>query len=159
MTLVKDFDYYDVETEPHPEIQRRYRLQLWLQILLPLLLGMAVILAIALYISRIGFGSASAWADTLLALMVIPFLVVGLLPLAAIAALAYGAGWLTGNLSPPFRRIRVAVFRAAITAQRAADLAAEPFLRIGAGKAAAQEALENVVELVRPARDDWEGLE
>lgn len=159
MRPVKEFDYYDVDSEPHPEIQRRYRLQLWLQILLPLLLGIAIIIGGAYLVAQSGIGSVSAWADALLILFVIPFLLVGLLPLAALAALAYAVGWLTGNISPPFRKVRVAVYRAALTAQRAADLAAEPIIRIGAGKAAAGAAVDSIVELVSPKGDHLEGME
>lgn len=149
MKNVDEFEYYDVEDEQHPEIRRGYRFQLWFEILIPIALGFTAVAALALALFRSGLGTASAWADAALALMMLPFLLLGLLPLALVIALAYGIGWLTGKVPAPLRKLRVAVFRASISAERAADLAVEPIIRGRAAKAAAGQALDSLVDIIR----------
>lgn len=146
---VDKFRYYDVEDEQHPEIRRSYRKQLWFEILIPVAIALAAVAGLAIALARSGLGTASAWADAALALMMLPFLLLGLLPLALVIALAYGIGWLTGKVPPPLRKLRVAVFRASISAQRAADLAVEPIIRGRAARAAAGQALHSLVDIVR----------
>lgn len=150
MRFVEEFEYYDVEDELHPEIRSRYRRQLWLEILIPTIGGAVIVAGLALVLARSGVGTVSAWADAALALMLIPFLLLALIPLVAIAGLAYGVGWVTGQIPAPLNRVRAAVYRARISLERGANLAVQPIIQGRSAKTAVGEALSSLVDILRP---------
>jgi hypothetical protein len=110
--------------------RRRHNREVWLQILLPLLLGIALGgLGLAALLGG-GGGSVQRGAELATVLLAIPLLVMGVIFLAAIVAMIYAVGlamnWIPQKTVYAHRFMdQVANF-----AQRGADLAARPLIAL-----------------------------
>lgn len=111
-----------------PETRRQIRLQL----ILPLVIGLLMIVAVAIWIFFAGYGSTSVWADLAVILLAIPMLFLGLILLAVLVVLTYAVGHLIGVLPTPLRRAHRVAARSAREARRGGDLAAKPFVAVPA---------------------------
>jgi hypothetical protein len=86
-----------------------YRRHVWWWIDLPLLAGVVIVAALVASMVRAGWGTAGAWADTVLFILLMPAVVAVLLGLVVISGLVYLMGrllgWLPGKADPVRRRL------------------------------------------------------
>lgn len=125
-----DQDSEDVRLSPAT------RRQIWLQITLPLLLGVIVLAVLGLAMYAVGFGGVSVWADVSLVLLILPLLLVGLLALVLTGAVLFALLKVRGWLLPPLRKAQTYVARAEQMTRRGMDMTARPLIvldGIGAG--------------------------
>jgi hypothetical protein len=116
-------------------IARKTRRQIWLQIYLPLGIGVLILTGLVIWVLVAGFGKVSAWADIGLVLILIPAFVVGLLILAALIGMTYGLFRLLDILPDPIYKVHSSVERVGEVMSRGADLVAWPMvtlLKVGA---------------------------
>jgi hypothetical protein len=78
----------------------------WLEIYLPVLAGVLVVAGLVYLIWRVGFGSASAWADASLVFLLPLVMLCGLIPLLLLGALVVAMAFLTPKLPEPMQRAR-----------------------------------------------------
>jgi len=129
-----------VEAAPPPSpkrerIARKTRRQIWLQIYLPLGIGVLILAGFGILVFMAGFGTVSVWADVGLVLIVIPAFVIGLLIFAALIGMTYGLFRLLNILPGPIHEVHSYVERAGEVMNRGADLAVWPMitlLKVGA---------------------------
>jgi hypothetical protein len=104
-----------------------------LQVILPLMIGVLILAAAIMLLWQTGIGTASAWADTSLIFLLLPWLCVGVVPLALLAALWYGVFKLTAWLPVPLRKAQGYIVQARDYLRRGTDLALKPmFIAKGA---------------------------
>lgn len=120
-TLPQDIELPYQKSEIKPD-----RRTFVLQVLLPLILGVLILAAGIVLLWRAGIGTASAWADTSLIFLLIPWLCAGVFPLVLLAALWYGIFRLTAWLPAPMRAARLFINRAGEYLRRGTDLAVKP---------------------------------
>lgn len=102
--------------------------QIWLQIYLPLFVGMLLLIGLTLFLRRGAVGTASAWADASTALLLMPVIMLGFLFTLALIALAIGLGYLIGWLPGPIRKGWELLLQVESAVRRGADLAAKPMI-------------------------------
>jgi hypothetical protein len=123
--------------ERNPTTQKAHRRQVWWQIIFPLILGTAAALAVgawAIVVVARG-GSASQSADAALIWLLMPVFVMGLVPLALFAGLAYGLVVLNKKLPAGMYKVQQAMVRVQDGVRSGADRLVEPILRISSAKA------------------------
>jgi uncharacterized membrane protein SirB2 len=101
-----------------------------LQVILPLILGILVLVSGIILLWQAGVGTASAWADTSLVFLVLPWLFVGLVPLAVLAALWYGIFKLTAWLPERLRKVTEYIELSGRYLRRGTDLAVRPLFAV-----------------------------
>lgn len=110
------------------ETAAKFRKQVWLQVYLPLALGLVLLTTLIVVLWRGPVGDASVWADTALAFLMLPVMLVGLLLLALFGALVVGVTLAVRRLPEPFEQARLAVARVEDTADQVAGKAALPVI-------------------------------
>lgn len=123
-----------------PLTQAAHRRQTWLQIGLPLLLGLLAVLALAIWTVLVasGGGNVSQAADTSLIFLLIPMLVMALIFLAVLAGLIYVVALIIKALPPKFYVLQGFFLNIQKTVQNVSDKLAEPTLRAKSAGAAWQ---------------------
>ena len=101
-----------------------------LQVILPFVLGFALLAVMFVLIWRSGVGTASAWADTASIFIALPLLCAGLFPLAAVIALWFGTFKLTAWLPGPLRSASQLIRRAGRIIRQGTDAAVKPMFAI-----------------------------
>lgn len=101
-----------------------------LQVILPLILGILVLAGGTILLSQAGVGTASAWADTSLVFLMLPWLCVGLVPLAVLAALWYGIFKLTAWLPEQLRKVTEYIELSGRYLRKGTDLAVRPLFAV-----------------------------
>jgi hypothetical protein len=117
----------------HPSFQK-HRRQLWTQILTPLLIAVALILAIAAltgFATFRGDGDVGRWAAISTIWIVMPIMVAGIIFLAIFIGLIYGMARLLKLIPPYTGYAQRLVWRAEGYIKRAADAAVKPILGLG----------------------------
>src|SRR3989304_9060623 len=99
--------------EPRPRHSPRFIRQVWLQIYLPLFVGILLLIGFVGLIRRSAVGTPSVWADASTVILLIPVIVIGLLFMLASIALAIGLGYLIGWGAGPIPRGGGGVMRGA----------------------------------------------
>src|SRR3972149_10100593 len=89
--------------EHRPRHSPRFIRQVWLQIYLPLFVGLLLLIGMVVLVRRSAVGTASVWAGASTVFLLIPVIVIGLLFMLASIALAIGLGYLIGWLPGPLR--------------------------------------------------------
>jgi hypothetical protein len=117
-----------IPSEPRPKPSPRYLRQIWLQIYLPLFVGLLVLIGLVYFLRAGGVGTTSAWADASTVLLLIPVILLGFLFTLACIALAVGMGYLIGWLPGPIRKGWEVLLRVRSGVRRGADLAARPIV-------------------------------
>jgi len=115
------------ENKKHP-LDESYRRKVFLQIYLPLFL---ILIAVGVLVGSLWVtesGSASAWADLSLVMLIIPALIVGLILLIFLAAFVYGIWYLIGIIPEPMRQLQDIVKKVAASTERYTNLAAKPVI-------------------------------
>lgn len=117
----------------HPSLQR-HRRELWTRILIPMLLAVAVIVAIAVLTSIAASrpeSEVSRWAAVSTIWIMLPFFGAGTLLLIVLIAVIYGLARLHGILPTYTVQAQDIIWRIAAAVKRFADGAAKPMLAIG----------------------------
>lgn len=140
-------DWVSNETRPKPS--PRYLRQIWLQIYLPLFVGLLVLIGLVLFLRRGGVGSAGAWADASTVFLLIPVILLGFLFTLACIALAVGLGYLIGWLPGPIRKGWEALLRVRSGVRRGADLAARPIVSVRGVWASVRAGVDSVTSIFR----------
>lgn len=112
------------------KIARKTRRHIWLQIYLPLALGVIILVGLAIWVVLADFGTTSVWGDVSLVLIIIPTFVIGLLIFAALLGITYGLFRLIGLLPEPIDRVHMTVERVGELTSQGADLAVWPVITV-----------------------------
>lgn len=110
------------------EVESAWRRQVWLQIYLPLAIGLFMILMLIALIVWSQTGDASVWADLSLVLLFIAAIILGFLGLMVLVAATIGVIYLTRVIPPPFDQTRTAVLNAQRSVEEASQAAAKPII-------------------------------
>jgi hypothetical protein len=130
----------------------RRRTSMWLNVLLPFVVGTLAIAALVAWAWLGGTGDASAWADTSLTILLLPFLLLCLLPFILLLALSYGLGRLLGWLPEPLDKIDHALGRVERGTERVTEAAVQPLIHVKAFLAAVAAGWAKLGEIVRGER-------
>ena len=117
-----------IPDESSKRIKLAFKRHVWLQVYLPLILGVILIGGIVAVLWVAGVGATSVWADSALVMLSIPTLVIGVILLVIMVGLVYGFNKLITLLPAPFQRIRKALKRAASLADRSAHIIVQPVM-------------------------------
>jgi len=113
------------------ETDEAFRREVWLQIYLPLILGALLIGAlVAVAFLSPGFTSTSNLADVSLILVLSQAMLIGVVPLALIAALAFGVWYAIRELPPYLQRAADFMARVADETYTAARYVRSPSLAV-----------------------------
>ena len=117
----------------HPSLHN-HRRQLWTQILTPLIIAIALIIAVAVLTGIATFhdnGDVGRWAAISTIWIIMPFMVAGIIFLAIFIGLIYGMARLLQLIPPYTGYAQRLVWRAEGYVKRAADAAVKPILGLG----------------------------
>lgn len=117
-----------LSSEPRPKPSPRYLRQIWLQIYLPLFVGVLALIGLVVFLRSGGVGTASAWADASTVFLLMPVIILGLFLTLACIALSIGLGYLIGWLPGPIRKGWEVLLRVESGVRRGADVAARPMI-------------------------------
>ena len=129
------------------EIARKTKHQIRLQIYLPLIVGVIILAGLGIWVVLEGFGTASAWADVGLVLIIIPTFVIGILVFAALIAITYGLFRLIDILPDPFDKIFMTVDRVGEVTSQGMDLAVKPVINVQKTGAALKAVWKIIISL------------
>lgn len=115
---------------PRPKPSPRYLRQVWLQIYLPLFVGLAALIGLVVILRSESIGTASVWADASTVILLIPVILLGFLFGLVCLALAFGLGYLIGWLPGPIRQGWEVLLQVKSGVRRGADVAARPLISI-----------------------------
>jgi hypothetical protein len=138
-----------LSTEPRPKPSPRYLRQIWLQIYLPMFVGLLVLIGIAILLSRGGVGTAGAWADASTVFLLIPVILVGFLFTLVLIAFAVGVGYLIGWLPGPIRKGWEILIRVRSGVRRGTDMAARPIVSVRGVWASLRAGVNSVTSIFR----------
>lgn len=116
----------------HPSYQR-HRRELWRKILAPLLISVAVILAIAVWTGIATFrdnGEVGRWAAISTIWIVIPIMCAGVVVFAIFGGLIYGMARLLNVIPPYTAYVQRLVWRAQGYIKRGADMVVKPIFGV-----------------------------
>ena len=128
---------------------RETRRQIWMQIYLPLGMGVMILAALVFWVWQAGFGAVTVWADVALVVVLIPLFVLGLIILIVLAGLTYGVFWLFGWLPDPLYRLQSIIARVERGTQKGADSVARPMLVVQAVIAMLEAAVASIASIFR----------
>jgi small-conductance mechanosensitive channel len=114
--------------EVNPVTRSAFRRQVWLEIYLPLALGLVAVVGAAWSLWRSGMAAPSAWADASTILLILPVLAVSLIPLLILIALSVGIILLVRRLPEATQRLQSIIYRVQWSVRRGADVAVKPWL-------------------------------
>lgn len=127
----------------HP-LDDAFRNKVRLQIYLPILLGVIGLVILVASIWTTGQGSASAWADASLVMLIIPVFIVGLIFLVLLGAIAYGVAYVIGILPEPFRRLQEILTQFSVSVEKAGNMVVKPIILPRAAGAAVKAAIMGI---------------
>lgn len=122
--------------ERNPATRAAHRKQVLWQISLPLLVVIAVFVALAVLATFMSGERTSAWADIALIWLLLPILLFALLGILVTGGLAYGVLRLIGVLPGYFWRLQAAFNRLNSAVRRASDRAVAPAIKAAGARAA-----------------------
>ena len=124
--------------ERNPATRKTIIRQEFWQIILPISVTGLIVLMVAILICLAPPGTASAWADVSLVLLLIPVMVVALLILGLSAALVYGVVRLTEVIPPFARRAQAFAFNLERRIHSLSHNLVEPIIKVSSFKAGLQ---------------------
>jgi hypothetical protein len=136
-------------SEPRPKPSPRYLRQIWLQIYLPLFVGVLGLIGLVVFLRRGAIGTASAFADASTVFLLIPVIILGLLFTLVCLALSVGLGYLIGWLPGPIRKGWEALIRVESGVRRGADVAALPMISAKGAWASLKAMVDSVASIFR----------
>jgi hypothetical protein len=135
--------------ERNPVTRSAFRRQVWLEIYLPLVLGLAAVVAAAWFLWGAGVASASSWANASTILLILPILVASLIPLILLVALSVGIIFLIRRLPEVSMRMQSIMYRIQWGVRRGADASVEPWLIGDSARAAGRSGLRGLISIFR----------
>jgi hypothetical protein len=129
------------------KITRKTKRHIWLQIYLPMILGVIILAGLGIWVVLEGFGTASVWADVGLVLIIIPTFIIGLLVFAALIGITYGLFRLIGILPDPFDKVYMTIERVREVTSQGADLAVKPVITVQKTGAALKAVWKIIISL------------
>lgn len=124
--------------------------QIWLQIYLPLFVGLLGLIGLVVFLRNGGVGTASAWADASTVFLLMPVIILGLFLTVVCIGLSVGLGYLIGWLPGPIRKGWEALLRVESGVRRGADMAARPMISAKGVWASMRAGAEAVTSIFRP---------
>ena len=149
MSLMSDWEATVRPPRYNPVTRRAYRRQVWLQIYLPLALGILGLAAVVYLLAQRGLAAPSAWADASLILLLLPVLTAALLPIVLFAGLAYLSGQLIQRIPDPASRVQDVMADVASRTLRAAAVAVQPMIVAQSGLAALARTARRLASIVK----------
>lgn len=146
---MEEFEGFDRWDERNPATRDSFRRQVWLQIYLPLFLGILILGLAAAGLWRGAVAGTSAWADASLILLLLPVMVVSLIPLVLLAALIYLVTLALQRLPAPAYRVQQALAEVQRRARRGGQLAAAPMVQSKAAIGALQSGIHHLTSIFR----------
>jgi len=137
------------DVEPKRSQSKKFRRQVWLQIYLPLALGIFTLAILVGGLLLNQTGTESVGADASLTMILIPVLVLGLIFLVLLIALSYLVARLVGYLPTPMSRIHRRLMLLDRTTQRLARSISRLFMYPGALLAAIAAALRGLASIFK----------
>ena len=119
--------------ERNPVTTQRHRHEVFWQITLPVTVGAALLLAIAIGVLISYFsstGNIAKWASVSVIILIVPAMVIGLVLIVASAGMAYVATRALSEAPYFARRVQDITVLIALRINKAAEASAEPFLRV-----------------------------
>lgn len=96
-----------LERDLSRQLHKRERTRIyWLEIYLPVLAGLLILAGLIFLVWRVGFGSASAWADVSLVFLLPLVMLCGLVPMVLVLALVAAMAYLTPKIPEPMQQAR-----------------------------------------------------
>jgi hypothetical protein len=138
-----------IEPQRNPVTEQSFRRQVWLQVYLPFIGGLAVLAGVAAVLWTSGTGSASAWADASLILLLLPLILFSVIPIVLLIALIYGVSYLIKRIPVPANQAQQAIAQVGHTIQRAADQAVQPMVISKSGVFAARRVIQYFASIFR----------
>jgi uncharacterized BrkB/YihY/UPF0761 family membrane protein len=138
--------------EVNPVTRSAFRRQVWLEIYLPLALGLAAVAAAATMLWGSGMATARAWADASAILFILPVLAFALVPLILLVALSVGIILLIRRLPEGSQQVQSVFYRVQWAARRAADAVILPWLMIESARAAGRAGVDVLLSIFRPRK-------
>ncbi len=141
-------------------IRAAFRRHQLVHIYLPLILSLVVVAGLTVALWRSGIGTASAWADGALIVLLVVSLLGGFIALAVLAGLAFAIGRLIDRIPEPAWRLNRLVVRIESGSARAMDYTVRPFLLIQSTWAAIGRARRVLGSIIEPksAREPMEKM-
>jgi hypothetical protein len=118
--------------ERNPKTHQTHRREVFLQITLPLLIGLVFVLTLAVLavVAATTDGSAKQAADASLIFLIIPLMFATVLFMLVLAAFAYGIIWLNGALPIYTKQAQDILERVRQQVQVGSDKVVEPILKL-----------------------------
>jgi len=135
--------------EVNPVTRSAFRRQVWLEIYLPLALGLAAVIGAAWGLWGTGMATTRAWADASTIFLILPVLVASLIPLILFAAISVGIILLIRRLPEVSRRLQSLVYRVQWSVRRGADAAVQPWLMGDSARAAGRKGIDILLSIFR----------
>ncbi|HEY47510.1 MAG: hypothetical protein AMJ88_06360 [Anaerolineae bacterium SM23_ 63] len=135
------------ESRDRETLSRVTRRHVWLQIYLPLVLGVIILIGLGIWVVLAGFGTASVWADVGLVMIIIPTFVIGILIFAALIGITYGLFRLIGILPDPIDKVYITVKRVGEVTSQGLDLAVKPVITVQKTGAALKAVWKIIISL------------
>jgi FtsH-binding integral membrane protein len=148
MSQDKDVRVRDV----NPVTRSAFRRQVWLEIYLPLTLGLAAVVGMAWALARSGAATPRAWADASTVLLILPILAAALVPMVIFIALSVGIIILIRRLPEVSQKLQSVVYRVQWSTRRGADTAVQPWLMGESARAAGRAAIDVLFSIFRPRK-------
>jgi hypothetical protein len=114
----------------NPQTQARHKREVLWQIILPLILGIILFLGASVLVTLGASGEVSRWAEATLVWLIVPWLVVSIVAIAALVGLVYGVVKLIQVVPFAFFRLNNFIHRVQGFVSQAEDKAVEPVLKI-----------------------------
>ncbi len=135
--------------EINPVTRSAFRRQVWLEIYLPLAVGLAVVIGAAWALWGSGMATPRAWADASTVLLILPVLVISLIPLIVLAALSVGIILLIRRLPEVTTRLQGILYRVQWSVRRGADAAVLPWMMADSARAAGRTGRDVLLSIFR----------
>jgi ABC-type dipeptide/oligopeptide/nickel transport system permease component len=130
-------------------LDQLFRKNVWLQIYLPILLGVIALAILVAIIWTGQQGTASVWADVSLMMLIIPTFIIGLILLVILGGLTYGIAYLIGVLPDPFRRLQEIMNQVSASFERGSKIAAKPIIVPSAVGAAIRAIFKGIASIFK----------
>jgi hypothetical protein len=112
------------------EAKSRRRLQFWIQIILPVVLGAGLVIALGYFAARTTSNTQiNQWSNISAVIVILPVLLSCFIGLIVLAALIFGTAKLTNILPPVLRQVQFRFYQVELAVRRAADKAAAPLIK------------------------------
>jgi hypothetical protein len=135
---------YTAQPERNPQTHAAHKREVFLQIILPILIGSIILIALVvgvIYAGATGNGQVSRWADISLVWLLLPGILSALFLLVFLTILTIGLTRLLHVFPIYAYRMQLLIFKFETSVTKATDMAVEPVLKINSFVASARRLL------------------